>query len=63
MKRYLVFLGATYYPSGGMNDFLTDAETIEAAIHAVKQETNVYWEWVHIYDTETKKIVFTEEDF
>ena len=29
MKRYLVFFGAEYYPSGGMNDFLTDCDSIE----------------------------------
>jgi hypothetical protein len=29
MKRYLVFFSANYYPSGGMDDFLNDFDTIE----------------------------------
>lgn len=29
MKRYLAFFGSDYYPSGGMNDFINDFDTIE----------------------------------
>lgn len=29
MKRYLTFIGAVYYPSGGMNDFKGDFNTID----------------------------------
>lgn len=29
MKRYLLFAGDDYYPSGGFEDFITDADSIE----------------------------------
>lgn len=32
MKRYLLFAGNNYYPSGGMNDLAGDFDTIEEAV-------------------------------
>ena len=29
MKRYLVFFGSNYYPSGGMGDFVGDFDNVE----------------------------------
>lgn len=29
MKRFLVFFGLDYYPSGGMEDFIGDCDTME----------------------------------
>ena len=65
MKRYLIFLGLEYYPEGGMNDFLIDCDTLEECKIAINKEikTSNYKErynWSHIYDTETKKIVWNK---
>lgn len=32
MKRFFLFAFDTYYPSGGMNDFISDHDTAEEAI-------------------------------
>ena len=37
MKRYLVFLGENYYPSGGMDDFLNDFDTPEECKKAIRE--------------------------
>ena len=64
MKRYLAFYGNVYYPSGGMDDFLSDHDTKEEALKAITTKLNddknycntdeEKWEyaWAHIYDTE-----------
>ncbi len=48
MKRFMVFAGDSYYPEGGMADFLGDYETIEEAITAV---TATVGDWSQIVDT------------
>lgn len=59
MKRFLVFSGCHYYPRGGMKDFQGDFDTIEAAkdyiILAIDKDNK---EWVQIYDTQTRGIIF-----
>lgn len=42
MKNYLAFFGSVYYPSGGMDDFLNDFDTLEEAIEAIKQKNIEY---------------------
>jgi hypothetical protein len=49
MKKYLLFLGDCYYPSGGWNDFQSSFDTIEEARAAVPPNTD----WWHIVDSET----------
>jgi hypothetical protein len=54
MKRYLVFCGDSYYPSGGMNDFAGDADTREEYLAIVALKTCDWW---HVYDSiERRKI-------
>ena len=77
MKRYLAFFGANYYPSGGMDDFLNDFDTVEECKNAIddkiKEGFNPDWDsleehikyqwgysWAHIYDTETRKKVWSK---
>lgn len=69
MKRYLAFNGSVYYPSGGIDDFLGDFETIEEAIEAVTEkvmedqdhyededvEDRWKYAWAHVWDSETRK--------
>lgn len=60
MKRFLVFAGDAYYPSGGWKDFKGDHDTIEQARTFCDQPEE--WgaddfkygstcAWVHIVDT------------
>ena len=55
MKTYLVFKGYTYYPSGGMEDFVGDYETLEEAKKALGEIDE--YEWGHIYDCINRKII------
>ena len=65
MKRYLLFAGMDYYPSGGWDDYLGDFITISECLSHLKEEKNRCWdplEWHHIVDTKTMKIVEIEDD-
>jgi hypothetical protein len=69
MKRYYAFYGDCYYPSGGMDDFVGDYDTIEEAIQAIEEaqknnrEDDVKWEWAwsHIWDSKDKTKVYEIE--
>jgi len=53
MKRYLLFYGDSYYPSGGWTDLKGSFDDEkEALIHLC----NKYYDWWHIVDTLTMKI-------
>ena len=67
MKKYLAFYGAVYYPSGGMDDFIGDYETLEEAIQAInkKHKEDSYretWEyaWANVWNTEDRIEVYTK---
>lgn len=49
-KRYWLFFGDTYYPSGGMYDYAGSFDSIEDA-KAYKPVG--YYNWAHVFDTET----------
>ena len=53
MKPLLLFAGEHYYPSGGVNDFRGDFNTIEEAIEAI---ANSSCDWWHVAD-ENMRIV------
>lgn len=59
MRRFLLFSGDFYYPSGGMEDFVSDHDTLEEAKAAHVPESSMIW--AHIYDTELRKIVLVTE--
>ena len=66
MKKYLAFYGAAYYPSGGMDDFIGDYETLEEAIQTInkKHKEDSYgetWEyaWASVWSTEDRIEVYT----
>lgn len=56
MKRFFLFMGNTYYPAGGMADFVLDFDTLEEAKdHALTIRDN---DWTQIYDTLERKMAF-----
>ena len=54
MKRYMLFSGYNYYPSGGMNDFCGSFNTIEECEVKIKMSCN---DWFHVYDIVECKMV------
>jgi len=72
MKKFLLFFGEQYYPSQGMEDLLSEHDTMEEALSAfeshVKSEIEEYrkgiedfmgQKWAIIYDTELRKEVWS----
>ena len=58
----MVFVYDTYYPSGGWNDFLFDADTLEEVKREVINHTSGF-EFLDIIDSETKeRIELSEEE-
>ena len=57
MKRYLVFSGDNYYPSGGWNDFIRAFETLEDAMFLAKVKAKEN-DWVHVTDLDTMETVW-----
>jgi len=55
MKRFLVFAGDCYYPSGGWNDFKSDHETLSEAFEATKVKG--IGDWWHVVDTVGMRII------
>jgi hypothetical protein len=54
MKRLALFLGSTYYPSGGWDDFGGTFDTIEdAQAEAAKHDCG----WAHVVDLNTERVV------
>ena len=59
MKRYLVFAGFNYYPSGGWDDFVDAFSTLEEAQASAiscqsRGESGGSFDWVQIVDCETR---------
>ncbi len=63
MRRFLLFMGDTYYPSGGWQDFKKSFDTMSEAVKAVSGATkdtdlgNSSWDWWQVVDLETGKMV------
>ena len=50
MKRYMLFAGDCYYPSGGMEDFVMSSNVLDVLMtYASKNIAS--GAWYHIYDT------------
>ena len=56
MKKYLLFVGEHYYPSGGFDDFFGSYDSIEFAIQIITDNFK-HIDWYHIVNTDTMEIV------
>jgi hypothetical protein len=59
----MIFMGYYYYPSGGMNDFAGDAETLKEIyeiINVYKNDDDMEWDWLQIYDNKNKEFIQIE---
>lgn len=63
MKRFLLFAGDTYYPSGGWQDFKKSFDTVLEAVKTAAGNTKDTdlkggtWDWWQVVDLETGKMV------
>ena len=59
MKRFMVFVGETYYPNPGMEDFKEDfSDPFEAIRFAQKLFfSDLQCDWFQVYDLDQKKIL------
>lgn len=55
-KKYLVFAGQHYYPSGGWDDFISSHSSLDEATDAAKKEMDAF-DWWQIVDCETCSVV------
>ena len=55
MKRYLLFTGNSYYPCGGVEDFVKSFESMEAITQHLEQLKSIYNtpDWCNALDTHT----------
>jgi hypothetical protein len=53
MKRFWVFVYDVYYPSGGLNDFSKDFDTLEEAEAHGKGDVGFRWDCWQVLDTKT----------
>lgn len=55
MKRFIVFTGLTYYPSGGWKDFEKSFDTLIGALEYVAKCEG--FDWYQIVDIEEGRVV------
>ena len=56
MKKYMLFCFATYYPGGGMSDYVGSWDTLPEAITEAQKRRDDYRE---IYDRDTLEKVWS----
>lgn len=63
MKRYLVFGGDTYYPSGGWNDYIGEFDkSDEACGFCYGFIRNTSGRWVHMVDTKHMEMILVDKE-
>jgi hypothetical protein len=50
MKRYLLFAGPHYYPAGGVDDLISDFDTM---VLVAKEIRDIRADWWNVLDTKT----------
>lgn len=58
MKRYLLFSGDFYYPSGGWMDFIQDFDSLGEAKLAARSISD---DWFQIADTHIMEVIESKE--
>lgn len=59
LKRYLVFAGAAYYPSGGWKDYRAECDSLdEAKAYCDGYMSGDRHYWAHVVETDTHEIVY-----
>lgn len=56
MKRYLVFAGSHYYPSGGWDDYKGSFDNLQECYRFLGLKP--YLDWLHVVDSTTGDIVY-----
>jgi hypothetical protein len=54
MKRFLVFKGDIYYPSGGWGDFVNSCDDLNEAI---KLAACTEFQWIQVVDSQSGEVV------
>ena len=57
-RRFLLFIGDTYHPKGGWEDFRSSHDTFDEAIKAAASKNG---DWKQIVDTQAGEIVWSTE--
>jgi len=53
MKRYWLFAGDNYYPTGGMGDFIGSYDSVDDAINSHARTNDPTGEWGEVIDSIT----------
>ena len=59
-KRYWLFSNYSYYPHGGMRDFIGGFDSADCALiefEKLSNRSHVEFDWFEVLDSETMKIV------
>ena len=59
MRRFIVFAGDEYYPSGGWLDFESSHDTLEAALLVANALRRGRADWSHVVDSESGEVTET----
>ncbi len=55
MKRYLLFRGRDYYPSGGIDDLVADFDTLDESVTACRKDvTKDFDDYKDMYERESE---------
>ena len=63
VRRYWLFAGHSYYPHGGMRDYIDSFDSIDDAVKAFKDYNSsedmegIELDWCEVMDTESMKVV------
>ena len=63
MKRYIIFAGRTFYPGGGLRDYICSTDNLETAHTIAKSAVSeagyadFQADWSHIYDAKEDEAV------
>ena len=57
-RRYCVFAGADYYPSGGWHDFRASRDTLGEAVGSAEElMEELQLSWYHVFDLDQRRVV------